>query len=338
MMWMPLMYLIFFALQNSLPFKDTKTIVMRTAALALFLVAFTFAASAQKFTLLPQAGFENSRSIIQFNDQNSLAPLGVRISPQASLRLNYTSKTGQGFYVGLASSRSTVLVSFTNPETAISSFTSMAGSIKPRLEAGYQFTSPKINLGKAKQVAQKSASSSSVNRSSGYSGRCGSYSASRCGNKNGNEKKVVTKPASWVRIQPSIGLGFIPGTGAGLISKPAGTETAYEYRAANYNTALLTGANIEFGKGSKGLMTISLSYFNGNGLNKQSITTSQGNKISTTTLRSDVSGWNLRVGIPFSMSKISTPKTVKTQNIEKKEKPQNRCGQYRVYRCGGRSI
>lgn len=312
---------------------------MRTAALALFLVAFTFAARAQKFTLLPQAGFENSKSIIQFNDQNSLAPLGVRFSPQASLRLNYTTKTGQGFFVGLASSRSTVLVSFTNPETAISSFTSMAGNYKARLEAGYQFTSPKINLGKAKQVAQKTSSSSSVNKSSNYSGRCGSYSSSRCGNKSSNEKKVVTKPASWVRIQPSIGLGFIPGQGSGLISKPAGTETGYEYKAASYNTALLTGANIEFGKGNKGIMTVSLNYFNGNGINKQSIITSQGNKISTTTLRSDVSGWNLRVGIPFSMSKTSTQKSkVQVQNIEKKEKPQNRCGQYRVYRCGGRSI
>jgi len=311
---------------------------MRTAALALFLVAFTFAARAQKFTLLPQAGIENSRSIIQFNDQNSLAPLGVRVSPQASLRLNYTSKTGQGFFIGLASSRSTVLVSFTNPEAAFNSFTSMAANYKARLEAGYQFTSPKINLGKAKQISQKS-SGSLVNRSSGYSGRCGSYCASRCGNKSSNEKKTITKPASWVRIQPSIGLGFIPGPGADLISKPAGTETGYEYRAANYNTTLLTGANLEFGKGNKGLMTISLNYFNGNGINKQSIITSQGNKISTTTLRSDVSGWNLRVGIPFSMSKTSTlkNKTNKSQAIEQKEKPQNRCG-YRIYRCGGRSI
>lgn len=310
---------------------------MRTAALALFLVAFTFAASAQKFTLLPQAGFENSRSIIQFNDQNILAPLGVRISPQASLRLNYTTKTGQGFYVGLASSRSTMLIEFTNPETAINSFTSMAGNYKARIEAGYQFTSPKINLGKAKQIVQKT---SSVNRSSGYSGRCGGYSSSRCGNKSSSDRKVVSKPASWVRIQPSIGLGFIPGAGSDLLTKPSGLETGYEYRAANYNTALLTGANIEFGKGNKGLMTISLNYFNGNGINKQSIITSQGNKISTTTLRSDVSGWNLRVGIPLSMSKTSTQKkkVIQVQNIEKKEKPQNRCGQYRMYRCGGRSI
>ena len=156
---------------------------MRTAALALFLVAFTFATRAQKFTLLPQAGFENSRSIIQFNDQNSLAPLGVRISPQASLRLNYTSKTGQGFFVGLASSRSTVLVSFTNPEAAFNSFSSMAGNYKARLEAGYQFTSPKINFGKG----QKTTSSSSVNRSSG-SGRCGGYCASRCGNRSSSEE------------------------------------------------------------------------------------------------------------------------------------------------------
>lgn len=308
---------------------------MRTAALLLFLVAFDFAASAQ-FSLLPQAGFENSRSVIQFNDQNSLAPLGVRVSPQASLRLNYTSKSGQGFFVGVASSRSSVLVSFENPETAMNAFRAISDNMKARLEGGYQFTSPKINLGKAKPSAQKSGTANTVSRSS-YSGRCGSYSYNRCGNKSDKVEKVAAKAATWVRIQPSIGLGIMPGAGKDLFSKTVGGQTIYEYNAANWNTALITGANIEFGRGNKGLMTVSLNYFNGNGLNKKSISTSQGNKIFTTTLRSDVSGWNLRVGIPFSLSKTATSKS-KTQSIEKKEKPQNRCGQYRVYRCGGRSI
>ena len=307
---------------------------MRTAALILFLVAFSFAASAQ-FSLLPQVGFENSKSFIQFNDQNSFAPLGVRFSPQASLRLNYTSKSGQGFFAGVSSSRSSVLVSFQNPETAMNDFRAVADNMKARLEAGYQFTSPKINLGKAKQSVQKNTPSSTVNRSS-YSGRCGNYSYNRCGSKSNKVDKVATKAASWVRLQPSIGLGIIPGAGTDLFSKTVGGTTIHEYNTANWSTALITGANIEFGRGNKGLMTVSVNYFNGNGLNKQSITTSQGNKITTTTLRSDVSGWNLRVGIPFSLSKTAINKN-KTQSIEKKEKPQNRCG-YRVYRCGGRSI
>jgi hypothetical protein len=335
MMNEPHMYFIFFASKNRLPFILLKSIVMRTAALALFLVAFTYAASAQKFSLLPQVGFENSRSVIQFNEQNSLAPLGVKLSPQASLRLNYTSKTGQGFYVGVASSQSPVFISFTNPETAMNDFRAISDNMKARFEAGYQFTSQKINLGKAKQSVQKSAPATSVNRSS--SGRCGSYSY-RCGNRSNKVEKVTTKAASWVRIQPSIGLGVIPGAGDDLFSKTVGGETIYEYKAANWNTALITGANIEFGRGNKGLMTLSLNYFNGNGLNKQSISTSQGNKITTTTLRSDVSGWNMRVGIPFSLSKTAKPKAKAAPAVEQKQKQYNRCGQYRVYRNAVRSI
>ena len=42
---------------------------MRTAALTLLsFVAFGYAAKAQKFSLLPQVGFENSKTKIQYNN------------------------------------------------------------------------------------------------------------------------------------------------------------------------------------------------------------------------------------------------------------------------------
>ena len=91
---------------------------MRTAALTLLsFVAFTLAAKAQKFSLLPQVGFENSKTKILYNNHPSFSPSGVVFSPQAALQLNYKMKSGHGAYLGAASSRSTVSFSFTDPET-----------------------------------------------------------------------------------------------------------------------------------------------------------------------------------------------------------------------------
>ncbi|MEO5563704.1 MAG: hypothetical protein ABIR18_09725 [Chitinophagaceae bacterium] len=310
---------------------------MRIAALAITFVAFSCATQAQ-LSLLPQVGFENSKTVLQYNDLNSYSPLGVKFSPQASLRLNYSTKQGHGFFVGVASSRSVVQYSFENVLSGMTDYKAVLGNMQARFEGGYRFNSPKINFGKSNQSAQKKQvqSNTASRETNNYSGRCGrSYSmSSRCGYGSSKVDRVApkVKPTSWVRIQPSIGIGFNPGAGKDLVSQTQGATTSYDYRAGNWNTALITGADLEFGKGNKALMTVSINYFNGGNLNKQSISTVQGGKITTTTLQSDASGWNIRVGIPFSLSKSPS---VKNKSIEKKEKPQNRCG-YR-YRCG-RSI
>src|SRR5688572_717277 len=96
---------------------------MRTAVFTLFiLVAFMYAANAQKFSLLPQVGFENSKTSVSYNDLRYFAPEGVKFSPQASLRLNYASKKGHGFFVGGSTSRSVVLYSFNDPENGMTNY------------------------------------------------------------------------------------------------------------------------------------------------------------------------------------------------------------------------
>ena len=121
--------------------------------LLLLFVASGYVANSQRFSLLPQVGFENSKTKISYNDLASFAPEGVKFTPQASLRLNYSSKQGHGFFLGAATSRSIVSFSFTDPETLSNTYSATAGSMQLRMEGGYQFNSKPISLGKSKQTS-----------------------------------------------------------------------------------------------------------------------------------------------------------------------------------------
>ena len=76
---------------------------MRNAVLALLLFVAT-AANAQRFSLLPQVGFENSKTSISYNNKEYFSPVGGQFTPQASLRLDYTSKKGHGLFLGMTNS------------------------------------------------------------------------------------------------------------------------------------------------------------------------------------------------------------------------------------------
>lgn len=135
-----------------------------------------------------------------------------------------------------------------------------------------------------------------------------------------------------MRIQPSIGLGYNPFTATDIVSATKNGQTVTEYRAGNYSTALVIGTGVEFGRGKDRLFTVSINYFKGLGnLDEQTITFTSGNKTVQTQLDSKVSGWNMRVGIPFTLAKSTAKK-------HKNKKPAGRsCGQYRmIYRCGNR--
>lgn len=293
---------------------------MRNAALTILLfVAFGYAANSQKFSLVPQVGFENSKTKINYNDLSSFSPIGVKFSPAASLRLNYSSKQGHGFFVGVATSRSVVSFNFTDPETALNNFTATAGNMQLRMEGGYQFNTKPISLKGNKQSSAKKTEKKD----------CGS--SSRCCSRNSNkakEQSVSKSKNSWVRIQPSIGMGFIPGTKNDVAIKTQAGQTTYQYNAGNWNTALIAGTGFEFGRGSTRQFTVSLNYIKGLGnMNEQSITTVSAGKTVTTNLSSASSSWNLKVGIPFTLK-------AKPKSERKPEHRRSGCGQYRmIYRC-----
>ncbi len=312
---------------------------MRTAALTLLsFVAFGYAAKAQKFSLLPQVGFENSETKINYNNSSAFAPAGITFSPQVSLQLNYKTKPGHGFFIGASSSRTTVPFSFTNQETGFEQYNAVTGNMQVRLEGGYQFSSKPIYFKKQNSTVTKSANTSTQKKS------CGSYSFKSFCMKNKTEanrtpdakalNQAGNNKGSWVRLQPSVGMGYIPFTKTDVITKMQNGQATYEYRAGNWNTALVAGMGFEFGRNNTRLFTLTVNYLKGIGnLEKQTISTLIGTKTLTTQLQSEVSGWNMRIGVPLSLG-AKKPVVKEQQSIKKTEQPKSKCGQYRIiYRC-----
>ncbi len=316
---------------------------MRNAALTSALVVLGYAATAQ-LSLLPQVGFENSKTNITFNDLGSFSPLGVKFSPQVGLRLDYKFKQGHGPWIGLTSSRSQVSYTFNNPEIGMNVYSASVGDMQLRIEAGYQHsfkpiyfnqnnssTSEKEKQRKVQKVTSVKAPQQITIVRRGCSGKeevvvvkshCTqqrSVASNHCGDKS---KKVAKKEKGpWIRIQPSLGIGVIPSVPADITSKGQGSQTSYEYKAGNWNTALLAGTGFEFGRNNQRLFTVSINYFKGIGnLDKQSITTISGTKSTTTTFQSEVSGWNMKVGIPFTLAK-------KPHQRSRSEQKKKECGQ-----------
>ena len=112
-----------------------------------------------------------------------------------------------------------------------------------------------------------------------------------------------------------------------LFQKTEGGQTTYEYRAGNWNTAFTAGMGFEFGRNKQRLMNVSVNYFTGIGnMGKQTITATSGTKTSVANLESSASGWNMRIGIPFTLAEKTLP-NLKAKKLKKqaaaKEHKQN---------------
>jgi len=296
--------------------------------------------NAQKLSLTPQVGFENSRTSVNYNNLGSFAPLGGEFNPQISLRLDYKFKQGFGPYIGASTSRSGVLYGFNDIENGMSSYVATKANMQLRMEAGYQYTTKPIFFNKSKQSTNTSKTKSSGKSSCGsysYRSNCSrSYSSrsSHCQSKNTAAKKAENKnKGGWVRLQPSIGIGYIAAPNTDIVTKTGGGQTAYEYRAGNWNTAFLTGMGFEFGRNNQRLLNVSINYFAGIGnMEKQTVSNESDIKTSYATLESKASGWNMRIGIPFTLAE---KKTTKQKNTNKANRT-NSCDRIRTeykYRC-----
>lgn len=298
------------------------------------LVGILFIASAvnaQKLSLTPQVGFENSKTSINYNDLGSFAPLGGELNPQVSLRLDYKFKQGFGPYLGVSTSRSVVTYSFTDIESGMNLYDATKANMQLRMEAGYQFTTNPILFNKAKKPSNTSTSKTQSSKKSS----CGSYSSksSRCQSKTSAARKVESKnKGGWVRLQPSVGVGFIPSPKADIVTKVEGGQTTYEYRAGNWNTAFTTGMGFEFGRNKQRLLNVSVNYFTGIGnMGKQTVSAVSGTKTSVANLESSASGWNMRIGIPFTLAEKKPAKT-KSERTKKTSCSERVKTEYK-YRC-----
>ena len=315
---------------------------MRSIALTGMLFIACTAMNAQRLSLTPQVGFENSKTSINYNDLGSFSPLNGQFSPQISLRLDYKFKQGFGPYIGASTSRSVVLYSFNDLENGMNVYNATKANMQLRFEAGYQFTTTQLFFNKA----GSSSKTSSQKTRSGSKGSCGSYSnrsccsrnytsnSDRCQSKNNVARKIENKnKGGWVRLQPSAGIGFIPSPKTDVITKTQGGQTTYEYRAGNWNTAFMTGMGFEFGRKNQRLVNVSVNYFTGIGnMSKQTVSGVSGTKTSYANLESKVSGWNMRIGIPFTLTEKRSGK----HRSESKTKRTNCCERKVIeykYRC-----
>jgi hypothetical protein len=145
---------------------------MRKATFAsLVFVVCGYAASAQ-FSLTPKAGIEQSFTSVGYNNQSSFSPLGSAVAPQFSVRLDYRFKNIHGPFAGVATNRSLVAYQFMDPETGRTDFKASRGDMQLRLEGGYMYSSPAIQLGRSKPAPKAVAPVAAKKQ-------CGSYSYSR---------------------------------------------------------------------------------------------------------------------------------------------------------------
>ncbi|MEP7106436.1 MAG: hypothetical protein ABI760_00610 [Ferruginibacter sp.] len=302
---------------------------MKPAILICLFVIIEYVANAQ-FTITPQLGFENSRTSIGYNELPYFTPTGANLSPQAGIRLDYKFRNLHGPFLGMNTSRSIVKFNFSDPQTGMSSYAASRGNTQIRLEGGYQVSSKPIYFkkpGSTNKTAGIHCQKNAIRKS------CGNpLVRNSCGSKT-NKDAAAKSPdkGSWVRIQPSLGIAYIPFNPATEIYiKSKGTPTSYEYNAGNWKTALISGVGFEFGNNSGRTFVVSINYLKGMGnLTTQSINTVSGNKPGNTSLKSETSGWNLTMGIPISLGK---KKPAVKQIVEKIYKEEKKCSQYRM-RC-----
>ena len=309
---------------------------------SLFLIV-GFVSNAQ-LSVVPQLGIENSKTTVSYNQSSGFAPIGTKLSPQAALRLDYKFKKGHGPFVGFATTRSGVNYTFTNPETGRTNYMASRDNMQLRLEGGYQLTTKPIYFNKS--GSKKTNSNASAQKSPSKSGCRDFYITSRCGSKSfQSAAKTATKQkGSWVAFQPSAGMAFVPtGSAAGIATNGQGDLTTYEYTAGNWKTALVAGTGFIFGKNDRQKLVVSINYLRGIGNQSESMTTTNASKPVTTNISSNSSNWNLRVGVPFSLTKTRKPSTPKEviiirQRTEIKQpaaplqqRTEKKCGS--MYRC-----
>ena len=290
----------------------------------LLLCAFVHA----QFTLLPQAGFDNTSTRVNYNNSLNFSPLSGQTDFKASLRLDYKFKGGHGPYALVGTSPAVINLSFKTPSDAMNELKSSASSLQWKLEAGYQYTTKAIRLtnNSAKSSSTGKSSAPSVEKKTTSSFGCGARMS--CGSKaksSSPKSNSPKQPDLNLRIQPSAGFAYVPSNTSDIIQDASG----YQYNAGNYNTAFVSALGFELGKGKQRLMTLSVHYAKGLGnLDTKTIVSEESGKPVATTFSSQSSSWGLTLGVPFTLAKSKKPVAKKSSSH-----CQSSCGQAYRTRC-----
>ena len=312
---------------------------MKNSAPAFLLcIVLGYASNAQKFTLLPQVGLESFKTSMQFNNLQSFSPKNLQLAHRLGLRMDYAFKKIGGPYLGVATSRSSVAVNLASPENGMNVTSVSTGAMQLRLEAGYQISSKPIYFNKsgaAKKATSTVVQKAAAVRSMYGRGYCSRYHGGGCGKSSSRVapvNQIATDKGWYVAIQPSVGLAYIPSIKS-TVSTQSMDSKGISYVAGNMSSAFVAGTGFEFGENTDKKFNVSIQYIKGIGnLTTRAVTTYSGSKATTTMLGSSVSGWNVSLGIPISLSKKKV--AVKPMPVYQEKKtvpPQHRCGQYSRY-------
>jgi hypothetical protein len=272
-------------------------------------------------------GVEDPTTKVSYNNGSYFTPLQGQMAPRLALKLDYKFKQGHGLFLGIATSRSAVDYSFTSPENGMTQYTAMMGDMQFRFEGGYQFSTKPIFF--KKQAVSKSSTTPTVSTNTQHR-TCGGYMHHCC-----DRNKVAQQPKGnqslSVKIQPSIGMAFVPAGSSGVETETKGGQPSYTYEAGSYSTALITGAGFEFGAAQRRMFTLNINYFKALSNQSSSMVTQVGGKDVITTLNSKVGGWNASLGIPISLNKTKTQ--VAKPRPEVQQPKHHSCGDYYRFRC-----
>ena len=306
---------------------------MRRIVPALLCLTFIAQTVFSQLTFTPKIGVESSRTLVSVDNSKFLAPVPSQFSPQLGIKLDYQFKKGHGLFAGFSTSHSNTGFNFSNPETSLTNYSLSKPTTMFRLEGGYQFNTKPIyfknSSSNRKSATQKTSGCSS--KQSSAKQRCGSYSRSQshCEKKKSEvSKQKVNKQMTFVRLQPQLGVAYIPSVKNDFASKMEGSQASYTYNAGNWNTAIISGMGFEFGKGKTRLFQLTLQYLKGIGnMDNTILTTQSGAKSVETSFASRASSWSLSFGFPISLAKKPAAKN--------KTKQRNHCEQKMRSSCGG---
>lgn len=285
----------------------------------LFFLTATFTNA--QLSLLPQIGFEQSRTTLNYGDAFSTS--GVTGNFKAGLKMDYRFKGGHSPFINLGTSPAPTHFVFSDAGSLIKNYQATKNNLQFRLEAGYQYSSKPIQLKKNSPVsktksAKKECGENEVKKS------CGSSAyKSHGGDKKSISNKSQKNNAMNMRLQPSLAFAYIPSARESMKL----TGNGFEYNAANSKTAIVPAIGFEFAQGRHRFLTLNVFYTKALGQQEDAFTSSAGNKTTVTRLDSKASTWGMTVGIPFSLNKTNNHKAKK----EKKEKED--CNKIYYKRC-----
>ncbi len=279
---------------------------MKSTLLTFFLFLLAGTVLHAQLSFLPQVGFEQSRTALNYG--NGMSAMDISGNFKAGLKMDYRFKGGHSPFVNFTTSPSAARFAFNNAGSLESNMPVMKNNLQFRLEAGYQYSSLPIPLGKKSSVSKPSYAASEG--ATMQRGRCGAL-RSHCGRNKQMQKAAAPTGGLNVRLQPSLALAYVPSATQSIQQ----TANGFNYTAGSWKTAIVPAMGFEFAAGRQRLFTLSVFYTKPLDEGADMASLASGVKGINVPLNPKTSTWGLTLGVPFGFAKAahSKPKMERRQ-------------------------